>query len=329
MLQAFQSACLALGHLVVKKPNLLFMGSPEFAATILRQIQSAGYPICAVYAQPDKVANRGQKMTAPPVAQLAKELGLTLRQPSTLKTIEIQAELASFAPDYIIVAAYGKLLPDAILQAPKKDILNVHASLLPAYRGASPVQQALLDGCTQTGVSIMRVQTALDAGPVFSTKTEPIHQNDTTGLLMVRLAQLGAELLLQTLDSLEIGTVAPQPQNDNLATYTKKITKEAALIHWLAPAKVILGQILAYQPWPVATTILQGKKIKVFGVQLLPSRSGRVPGTLVMLAKNGWTVATGSEDILVTDVQLEGRKRLPAFEVANGLRLVPGLVLGG
>lgn len=305
------------------------MGSPEFAAAILRQLHQAGYPICAVYAQPDKAAGRGQKLTSPPVALLAKELGLRLRQPSTLKDVAIQEELASFAPDYIIVAAYGKILPDAVLKAPKKDILNVHGSLLPAYRGASPVQQALLDGCGQTGVSIMRVQMALDAGPVFATRTENIREADTAGSLMERLAQLGAELLLQTLDQLGTTALLPQPQNEGLATYTKKITKEAALIHWSEPAMTILGQIRAYQPWPVAMTVLQEKKLKVFGAQLLPSRSGRVPGTLVMLAKNGWTVATGSEDILVTDVQLEGKKRLPAFEVANGLRLVCGPVLGG
>lgn len=305
------------------------MGSPEFAAVILRRLHAAGYPICAVYAQPDKAAGRGQKLTMPPVAALAKELGLSLRQPSSLKDGANQEALASFSPDYIIVAAYGKILPDAVLTAPKKDILNVHGSLLPAYRGASPVQQALLDGCTQTGVSIMRVQTALDAGPVFATRTEPIRADDTAGSLMERLAQSGAELLLQTLAELENGPLEARPQNDEQASYTRKISKEAAQIHWTDPAKTILGQIRAYQPWPVAVTVLQEKKLKVFAAQPLPSRSGRAPGTVVMLAKNGWTVATGTEDILVSDVQLEGKKRLPAFEVANGLRLVSGVVLGG
>lgn len=303
------------------------MGSPEFAAEILRQLHSAGYPICAVYAQPDKPAGRGQKLLPPPVAQLAKELALPLEQPGTLKDEETVQKLRAYQPDFIVVAAYGRILPSGVLTAARCDILNVHASLLPKYRGASPVHQALLEGDDHTGVSIMRVQKELDAGPVFAKARLAIESQDTSATLMHKLSVLGAQTLLEVLPQVASG-LQPVEQDHAQATFTHKITKELAVIDWQQPANRILGKIRALIPWPVAQTQIAGKILKIHAAEALSERSGKSAGTVVHLGKKGWTVATGTDDILILEVQLEGKNRVAAAAAANGLRITAGVHLG-
>ncbi len=310
------------------KPTLLFMGSPEFACDILRALHENHFQIIGVVAQPDKKAGRGMKMHSPEVALFAREHNLPLSQPDTLRDPEAVAWIADKKPDFIIVAAYGKLLPDTILKIPKIDCLNVHASLLPEYRGAAPVNHVLLDGKTETGVSIMRMVKALDAGPVYVSERLKIDQADDAMTLTKKLSKLGAEALIKIIDDILTKKIKPIEQDHARATYAPKLTRDLSPIDWKQPAQKTFCQIRALVPWPTATTLLMGKNIKIFSSKILPEKSTQPPGTIAHIAHVGWTIATGTTNLLVTDIQMEGRARMSAFDLANGLRLGAGVVLG-
>ncbi len=309
-------------------PTIVFMGTPDFAKVILQTLQEQRFPVLAVFAQPDKPVGRGHNLESPPVAQFAKAQGLTLFQPQKIRDAGVLTTLQSLQPDFLIVAAYGKILPETVLRVARRDCLNVHASLLPQYRGAAPIQQALLDDQKETGVAIMRLVAELDAGPVFAQRALAIGDDDTAITLTDKLARLGADTLCDALPRIFKGELKPEPQDEARVSYAGKITKERAVIDWHNPARAIFNQIRALQPWPVAETRLQQKRVRCFAATALASHTPKRPGEIVHIAPAGVTVATGFGDLLLRECQAEGKKRLRAFDAANGLRWQVGDVFG-
>lgn len=304
------------------------MGTPEFARVILEHIlKTNDYDVIGVYAQPDKPSGRGNKLSSPPVATFAKEQNLTLRQPIKVRDPQVLQELRDANADFIIVAAYGKILPDDVMASAKIECLNVHASLLPKYRGAAPINQAILNNERETGVAIMRVVTELDAGPVFLAKSILIDESDDAATLTTKLAHLGAHALTEAMQNILTDKQKPTEQVHTLSTYAPKLDKTLSPIEWNRDSRVISNQVRALVTWPVAETSLDEARIKIFTCKPLQENSHEPPGTVVHIGKEGWTVATKDHNILVTEVQVPGKKRMSAFDAANGLRLKIGTVL--
>lgn len=300
------------------------MGTPEFARVILERLHSEEYPILGVFAQPDKPVGRGRKMQSPPVAQFAKDHSLPLFQPTSVKGDDVLEQIEALQPDFIVVAAYGKLLPERLLQAAKIDCINVHASLLPKYRGAAPINYCLLDGEDKTGVAIMSMVPALDAGPVYSDKEILIADEDDAVTLTQKLSVLGAEALIEALPKIATGELTSQPQDENKVTFARKLSKEMSDIDWQKSAREIFNQVRALKPWPIAQTHVHGARVRVFDTQALETTSDGKPGEIVHISKLGLTIATGKGDLMIAEAQVDGKKRMPASDVANGLRLKVG-----
>lgn len=299
------------------------MGSPAFATTILDKLFSKNFPILAVFTKPDKPSGRGQEILSPPVAVYARKKKLPLYQPQTLRDENVIKEFQALRPDYTIVAAYGKILPTSIIAAAHLATLNVHASLLPQYRGAAPINHALLDGCRQTGISIMRIEAELDAGPVYTTQPISITDADDAPTLTEKLSHLGADTLIDTLQKIEEGLM-PRKQDHAHATYAPKLTPKLSPIDWHRPARAIFNQIRALKPWPIASTAFRGKKLLLHAGIPLSEVASAPPGTIVHIGKNGITVTTGEGCLLITTAQLASKRQMNAFDLANGLRLKPG-----
>lgn len=279
----------------------------------MRLCASLHHHVKAVYTQPDRPAGRGRRVQPSPVKAFALEHGLNVEQPSTLRDPTAVATLKGHAPDVMVVVAYGLLLPPDILAAPRLGCLNIHASLLPRWRGAAPIQRAVLAGDRQTGVGIMQMEAGLDTGPILIEKTTAIHALDTAGLLHDRLAEMGAEALMIALDGVEAGSLIPRPQPVEGATYASKIRKEEALIDWSRSAVEIDRQIRAFNPVPGAETRWRGEQLKVWEAVPIAADAG-VPGTILAADDNGLVVATGDQALRITRVQLAGRKPMPAAE---------------
>ncbi len=307
--------------------RLLFMGTPDFAVPILEKLIKR-YEIAGVVTQPDRRAGRGRKVEAPPVKAVALAHGLRVLQPPSLRQPEVVAELRTLAPEAIVVAAYGQILPPEVLGIPPKGCLNVHASLLPKYRGAAPVAAAILAGEEETGVTIMLMDEGMDTGPILSQATCPISPQDTRESLSARLAQLGADLLMDTLPRWLAGEIEPRPQDHSQATYSRIITKEDGLIDWSQSAVEIWRQCRAYYPWPSAYTYWRGKLLKVLSAEPLPSRSGKEEPGQVIALNEGLAVATGEGALLLREVQLAGKRAMTAEDFARGQRDFVGSVLG-
>ena len=305
----------------LKNMRIIFMGTPDFAKTILETLYSEKINIVGVFAQPDRPAGRGQKLTSPPVALFAKEKNIPIFQPEKIKHASVLEQITELNPDFILVAAYGKILPESILQAPKNESLNVHASLLPKYRGAAPINYSLLSGDKTTGISIMRMVKEMDAGPVFLTRELPITDEDNAITLTDKLAKSGGKALIEVLEMILSKKPEPIEQNHDQATYAPKISREDSEIDWNQPANTIFNKTRALLPWPVATTKLSNQVLKIYKSKVLSSPSKATPGTLIHIGKDGWTVSTKDCDLLVNEVQLQGKKAMSAFDLANGLRL--------
>jgi len=308
--------------------NLIFAGTSEFSVPAFEALQHAGHKIIAVYTQPDRPAGRGRRSTSSPVKQFAEKHGIEIRQPENLagEANRLRAE----APDAIIVIAYGQILPAALLSIPRFGCINVHASLLPRWRGAAPIARALEAGDAVTGVTIMQMETGLDTGPVLAEAQIPVHEVDTALTLHDRLSRLGAETLIATLDRLARGEVTPHPQNDALACYARKLSKEEAPIDWRQPARVLHRKIRAFVPWPVASTAWNGKTLRMWDVAS-PEHSRslpRPPGTVGRADAHGITVWTGDGTLTITRLQTEGGKIMTAGEFLNGHKLAAGDRLG-
>jgi methionyl-tRNA formyltransferase len=308
--------------------NLVFAGTPEFAVPALRALVEAGHRILAVYTQPDRPAGRGRKLAQSPVKEFALAHGIAVRQPVTLKG-EAEAEvLRALQADAMIVIAYGLLLPKSILAIPRHGCINVHASLLPRWRGAAPIQRAIEAGDAVTGVTIMQMEEGLDTGPMLATAETPIAATDTGASLHDRLSALGATLLVETLARLARGAVTPQSQDGAHASYAAKLKKDEARLDWHQDAGTLARRVRAFNPWPVAHTTLDGQTLRLWLAGDEPGGDGRPPGTVLSADAGGIRVACGRGVLCITRLQAEGGKPLDAGAFLNGRPLAPGSRLG-
>ncbi|MCK5639455.1 MAG: methionyl-tRNA formyltransferase [Gammaproteobacteria bacterium] len=309
--------------------KVIFAGTPEFAATALQALIDSPHQLVAVYTQPDRPAGRGRKLTASPVKQLAEVHHLPVYQPHSLKDSDAQEQLAELKADVMIVAAYGLILPQAVLTIPPMGCLNIHASLLPRWRGAAPIQRAILAGDSKTGITIMQMDVGLDTGDMLLTKTTSIQANDTAQTLHDCLATLGAEALLDALGELQTDSVCPIPQDDALSTYAKKLEKSEALMNWQQPASELARQVQAFNPWPVAQTTMGDKVLRIWEAEATTDGPpSATPGQVIHAAKGEISVATGEGSLRLLKLQLPGGRPVGAGDFLNAHNLEE-IVLGG
>jgi methionyl-tRNA formyltransferase len=302
--------------------RLGFAGTPEFAVPALDALRKA-QRICAVFTQPDRPAGRGQPLHASPVKARAVEWGLSVHQPADFKSPETLEALRALQLDALVVVAYGLILPPAALQCPRLGCINIHASLLPRWRGAAPIQRAVLAGDAKSGVTIMRMEAGLDTGPMLAARETAIAADDTAKTLHDRLARLGAELIGETLNGLALGRVREVPQPAAGVTYAEKISKAEALIDWHQDALQIWRRVRAFNPWPIAETRLNGAQLRIWDAEMRGSSVTQpgAPGTVLAATQDGIDVACGRGVLRVLRLQLSGRKPLPAREFIQGQRL--------
>jgi len=318
-------------ELTTSMARIIFAGSPDFAVPSLQRLIASQHEVVAVLTQPDRPAGRGRRLTPGPVKQHALQHEVTVFQPAGLRPSEVQDRLSAFAPDLMVIVAYGLILPAAVLSLPEAGCINVHASVLPRWRGASPIQAAILAGDRQTGVSIMQMAEGLDTGPVFALEQTDIGARETAGELHDRLAELGADLLIRSVDPILNGVLAAIPQNEAAATYAGRISKAEALIDWSQSASEIDQQIRAYNPWPVAETLLDGERMRCWrAVTIADSVSSGLPGDtgrVAAVTEDGLDVHTGHGMLRIVELQMPGRRRMTAAAFARGTDIV-GKVLG-
>lgn len=322
--------------------RIIYMGTPHFAVPALEaliehaapgKLLPEGYEIVTVVTRPDKPSGRGREVVYSPVKQVALAHGIPVWQPGSFKKAENSAALAAYHADLYIVAAFGQILPQSVLDQPRLGTLNIHASLLPKYRGADPIAEAILQGESETGITIMLLDAGIDTGPILLKRSLPIAEDDTTGTLTTKLAALGAQCLLEVLPRWVNGEITPEPQDELQATHTRMLKKEDGLIQWDKPAAIIARQVRAYNPWPSAYTYWQGKLLKIqmaHALSLLPDASV-APGTVGTHNEAGHrllSIATGSGLLAVSQLQLEGKKSMSAEEFLRGYKNIVGAVLG-
>jgi methionyl-tRNA formyltransferase len=304
--------------------DLVFMGTPEFAATILAGLIDAGHRVRAVYTQPPRPAGRGHRLQPSPVQELAEQHDIVVRCPTSLRTPEAPAEFATIDADAAVVAAYGLILPAAILQAPRLGCLNVHASLLPRWRGAAPIQRAILAGDAETGIAIMQMDEGLDTGPVLLQHAIRIGPTETAGALTERLAALGARLMVEALDGVAAGTLIARPQPAEGATYAKKLRREEAQLDWRHPATALERQVRAFDPWPGAFFSFGAERIRLLAADTLPAPPSVQPGTVL---DDHLTIACGDGALRPLRVQRPGRAPMETGALLRGFAIPPGTVL--
>ncbi len=301
--------------------KILFMGTPDFARDSLSALLDAGANVVGVVTQPDKAKNRGMKVTFCEVKQYALEKGLTVYQPESLKNGELQELLDELSPDIIAVVAYGKILPQYVLDFPEYGCINVHGSLLPEYRGAAPIQRAVIDGKTVTGVTTMYMDKGLDTGDmIFAEKTE-IGENETVGEVWDRLARIGGRLLVKTVEAIAEGTAPRIPQDSLLATHAAKIEKEEAKVDFSLPAKAVHDKIRGMTPYPAAYAFLDGIPTKVYDTEVRESKNEKTPGGIEEITPDGVLVACGKDAVFIRSLKLEGSKKLSVKDLANGRKI--------
>jgi methionyl-tRNA formyltransferase len=300
--------------------RVAFAGTPEFASEALAAILAAGYPVPLVLTQPDRPAGRGMKLSPSPVKQLALAHGLEVDQPERLRTAEQRARLTACAPDVLVVAAYGLLLPPEVLALPRLGCINIHASLLPRWRGAAPIHRAIEAGDAETGITIMQMDAGLDTGPMLLCRSLPISADDTTVTLHDRLAVLGAEAIVEALARLE--TLVPQPQPEAGVTYAAKISRAEASIDWARPAGEIERRMRAFDPFPGLSSSLRGTLIKFWRAEVVDQRGA--PGSVLAVDEGGITIACGEQALRCIVLQRPGSRRLPASEFLRGFAVSAG-----
>lgn len=300
--------------------RILFAGTPDFAASSLQALLDAGHNVIGVYTQPDRPAGRGRKLTPSPVKKVALEHDLPVYQPLNFKQAEDRQQLAALGADLMVVVAYGLLLPQAVLDAPRLGCINVHASLLPRWRGAAPIHRALLAGDSETGVTIMQMDAGLDTGAMLLKKQCPINASDTSGELHDRLAAIGAAALLESLPTIADQTIQPEAQDDSLACYAHKLEKAEGEIDWHKPATEVARQIRGLAPWPVAFTTLKGETLRIWYAQASDEQSNARPGTVIGTDKQAIIVACGDGVVRLLKIQLPGSKAMDTSAVLNSKR---------
>lgn len=307
--------------------RIVFAGTPAFALPALDSLAAWQHPI-AVYTQPDRPAGRGRKLLASPVKQRASELGIQVRQPGTLRSHMAVDALAELRPALMIVVAYGLILPPEILAVPKHGCINIHASLLPRWRGAAPIQRAIMAGDRQTGITIMQMSEGLDAGDVLLQKSSVITDTDTGGSLHDRLAPLGAEALMEALPAVLGGALKGVPQDASRVTYARKLDKEEALLDWRQPASVLALQVRAMNPWPVCECRYEGQRLRIWQARALETEQQAAPGDVVSADSAGIRVACAKGQLEITRLQLPGRRQVSAGEFLNANNILGRHFLG-
>ena len=300
-----------------KDLKVIFAGTPEFAAKHLVALIEQKYNVVACYTQPDRPSGRGKKLQPSAVKQVALEHNIPVCQPLSLKSDEALAELAKWDADLMIVVAYGLLLPKAALDTPKFGCINVHGSILPKWRGAAPIQRSVLSGDKETGVTIMQMDVGLDTGDMLLIRTCDITEQDTSGSIYSKLEEIGPGALLETVEQIAAGTVKAEKQNDELATYAHKLTKQEAQIDWTLTAEQIAQNVRGYQPWPVAYADIQGNTVKIWQVEV-SEESNKPAGEVISANKTGIVVATGKGSIKIIQLQPPGKKAMLAADFLNG-----------
>jgi len=306
--------------------RIVFAGTPEFAAQHLQALLDANRQVVAVYTQPDRPAGRGQKLMPSPVKQLALQHGIAVYQPQTLRDPAAQAELAGLQADLMVVVAYGLILPQAVLDMPRLGCINSHASLLPRWRGAAPIQRAVEAGDAESGVTVMQMEAGLDTGPMLLKVSTPITADDTGGSLHDRLAELGSRAVVEAVTALEAGSLKGEVQDDNLATYARKLNKDEARLDWSRPAIELERLIRAFHPWPICHSSLDEAAVKIHAARLADGQGA--PGQIIGAGKDGLQVACGVGSLLITRLQLPGGKPLNFSDLYNSRReqFAPGKV---
>jgi len=308
--------------------KILFLGTAEFACPSLEALLVSPYELLGVITQPDRPRGRGQKLVPSPVKSLALKANIPIYQPEKVRDPSFLKVLESFRPDLMVVVAYGQILSAAVLSIPPKGCINVHGSLLPKYRGAAPIVRAILGGESRTGITTMFMDRGMDTGPILLTEETEIGEEDTAGTLHDRLSQIGARLLLRTLESLKGGTLTPHPQDQSQATYAPKIEKEEARINWNTPARKICNLIRGFDPWPGAFTTWAGRVLKLFRPHFGDNETPEAPGTIIQASKEGLRISTSLGHLLIREVQMENRPRMEVAEFLKGYPIQAGLRLG-
>jgi methionyl-tRNA formyltransferase len=304
----------------------MFWGTPEFAAPALRALVGEGFEVCAVVTRPDMPAGRARTLTEPAIKTVAIQESLPVFQPESPRDEDFHGLLEVVAPDLSVVVAYGHILPRSIIELPRLGTLNIHASLLPALRGASPIQGAIREGLTETGVTIMRMVPALDAGPIILQSRTPVADDETYGELQGRLSELGALALIEALALVELGRATERPQDDALATYARKVTRETTRIDWSADAREVANTIRAYDPKPGAWAVHRGADVKLFGARRLFDIAGK-PGEVLDTDTEGLVIACGGGAVRICDIQPAGKRRMQAAEWHRGRGIAMGDML--
>ena len=308
--------------------KIIYMGTPDFSVPCLERLIKDGYDVCLAVTQPDKARGRKMILTPPPVKVTAEKNGVEVFHPVTLKSDEAYDKLKSYNPDFIVVAAYGKILPKRILDIPKYACINVHGSLLPKYRGAAPIQRAVIDGMKTSGVTTMLMGEGLDTGDMLLKYETEIGENETAGELFDRLAEASPDLLVKTLEDFALSKITPEKQDESKATYASMLSKDEALIDWNEPSDIIHNKIRGMSPWPVAFTHYDGKKLKIYQSEKTDKSTSALPGT-VSADKNSIYVSCSDGKLLkILSLQAEGAKRLDAKQFSAGHRDLNGCVLG-
>ncbi len=307
-------------------PRIVFMGTPAFAVPSLTAMLDHGERVVAVVTQPDRPRGRGRRPAPPPVKEVALDAGLPLLQPAAIRSDAFRQEIAAFAPDLIVVCAYGRILPGPLLRLPPLGTINVHGSLLPKYRGAAPIQWAIIRGETETGITIMQMYEGLDTGDILLSAPLPIEADDTAGTLAARMARLGGRLLVETLDRIRDSALTPVPQDESRATLAPPLKKEDGHVDWQRPAAEIGCLIRGLDPWPCAYSFVDGKRLRLFSPRPLDEpAAGQAPGTVVRAGGDGVAVAAGDRRLLlVRELQREGGRRMDAAAFLQGHPLPPG-----
>jgi methionyl-tRNA formyltransferase len=309
--------------------RIVFMGTPDFAEASLQKLINEDFEVVGVFTQPDKPKGRGMEMSVSPVKALALRAGLPVYQPEKMRDGTALAMLKELRPELLVVVAYGKILPDEILALPKYGAINVHGSLLPKYRGAAPIQWAVLNGDRVTGVTTMYLAHDMDSGDMIYSEQTGIGEFETSGELFDRLKDMGAELLVRTIRDLEAGTAPRIPQDHTKASYVKMLDKSLCPIDWNRTPREIVKQICGLQPWPVATMELEGKSVRVFGAAYGEKRTDKAPGTIVSADAEGIGIACADgQTLLITELQAPGKRRMPAADYLRGHRLTIGRTCG-